>query len=92
MILPDAQSPGALEDVCLRAIEGTPALLCVHQYFDCLRQQGLPLPRSMSKANVLVYLASQLEPDKRLGESAQAGCWNWDHPAFNSSRDFLRNF
>lgn len=46
----------------------------------------------MSKANVLVYLASQLEPDKRLGESAQASYWNWDHPAFNSLKDFLRNF
>ena len=91
MILPDNQSPGALEDVCLRAIARTPAMKCVEKFFCCLRRQGLSLPKSLSKAKVLAYLTSMPEPDKGFRWSAQAGYWNWDHPAFSDLKDFLRS-
>lgn len=90
MILPDSQSTGALEDVCLRAIQGTLTMQCVDKLFCCLQRQGLPLPKNLSRAKILAYLASQTEPDKRLGESAQAGYWDWDHPAFTDLKNFLR--
>jgi hypothetical protein len=91
MILPDNQSPGALEDVCLKAIAGTPAMRCVDEFFCCLQRHHLPPPKNLSKAKVLAYLTSLPEPDKRLGESAQAGYWDWDHPAFSDLKDFLRS-
>jgi len=91
MILPDNQSPGALEDICLKAIAGTPAMRCVDEFFCCLQRHRLPPPKNLSKAKVLAYLTSLPEPDKRLGESAQAGYWNWDHPAFSDLKDFLRS-
>jgi hypothetical protein len=91
MILPDNQSPGALEDVCLKAIAGTPAMRCVDEFFCCLQRHRLPPPKNLSKAKVLAYLTSLPEPDKRLGESAQAGYWDWDHPAFSDLKDFLRS-
>ena len=91
MILPDDQSPGALEDVCLKAIAGTPAMRCVDEFFRCLQRHHLPPPKNLSKAKVLAYLTSLPEPDKRLGQSAQAGYWNWDHPAFSDLKDFLRS-
>ena len=91
MILPDNQSPGALEDVCLRAIARTPAMKCVDKFFCCLRRQGLSLPKSLSKAKVLAYLTSMPEPDKGFRWSAQAGYWDWDHPAFSDLKDFLRS-
>jgi len=90
MILPGADTPGTLEDLCLRAIEQNPAMLCVEQYFQCLQQQGLPLPRQMSKAKVHVFLASNPDPDKRLGEAAQAGYWPWDAGAFDQVKSFLQ--
>ena len=91
MILPDNQSPGALEDVCLKAIAGTPAMRCVDEFFCCLQRHHLPPPKILSKAKVLAYLTSLPEPDKRLGESAEAGYWDWDHPAFSDLKDFLRS-
>jgi hypothetical protein len=93
MILPDNQSPGALEDVCLKALVGTPAMLCVGEFFCCLRRYNLPPPRNLSKAKVLAYLTSMPEPDKRLGESAQAGYWDqhWNHSVFDALRNFLRS-
>jgi hypothetical protein len=91
MILPDNQSPGALEDICLKAIAGTPAMRCVDEFFCCLQRHHLPPPKNLSKAKVLAYLTSLPEPDKSLGQSAQAGYWNWDHPAFSDLKDFLRS-
>ena len=91
MILPDNQSPGALEDICLKAIAGTPAMRCVDEFFCCLQRHHLPPSKNLSKAKVLAYLTSLPEPDKRLGESAQSGYWNWDHPAFSDLKDFLRS-
>lgn len=92
MILPDEDTPGMLEDLCLRAVEQDPAMLCVEQYFQCLQQQSLPLPQQMPKAKVHVFLASRSDPGKRLGEAAQAGYWPWDAQAFDQVKNFLQQF
>jgi len=89
MVLPDEHSPGMVEDLCLKAVASDGAVLCVEQYFQCLQQQGLSLPRNMSKAKVQVFLASKPEPGKRLGEAAEAGYWPWDDPAFEEVKNFL---
>lgn len=36
-----------------------------------------------------VWLASEVEPEKRLGEAAEAGYWPWTSPAFDALRQFL---
>ena len=88
-IMPDGNSFGDLEELCLRAVKTDPAMKCVVQYFYCLQHQGLSLPKQMSKAKVHVFLASRAEPDKRLGEAAKAGYWPWNHNAFEKIKNFL---
>ena len=88
-IMPDENSLGDLEELCLRAVKTDPAMKCVVQYFYCLQHQGLSLPKQMSKAKVHVFLASRAEPDKRLGEAAKAGYWPWNHNAFEKIKNFL---
>lgn len=90
IILPEEGTPGTLEDLCLSAVGQDPAMLCVTQYFECLQQQELPLPRNMSKARVQAFLASRPEAGKRLGEAAQAGYWPWDDKALAQMRNFLQ--
>jgi len=90
MILPESGASGMLEDLCLKTVENDHANLCVEQYFQCLQQQGLPLPRNMAKARVQVFLASKPEPGKRLGEAAEAGYWPWDDLAFEEVKNFLK--
>jgi hypothetical protein len=90
LILPEADTPGMLEDLCLRSIAQDPAMLCVEQYFKCLQQEGLSLPDNMSKAKVQVFLASRRKAGLRLGEAAQAGYWSWEMEAFEQVRDFLQ--
>lgn len=90
MILPEADVPGMLEDLCLKAVERDRAIPCVEQYFQCLLQQGLNKPRNASKAKVQVFLASKPEAGKRLGEAAQAGYWPCENKAFDQVKEFLQ--
>ncbi|RMD58732.1 hypothetical protein D6833_12510, partial [Candidatus Parcubacteria bacterium] len=89
LILPGENSPGMLEDLCLKAVAEDPAMFCVEQYFKCLEQKRLSLPDNMSKAKVQVFLASRPRADLRLGEAAEKGYWPWDHDAFQMVKDFI---
>ena len=90
MILPNGKASGMLEDLCLAAVVNDPAMPCVEQYFDCVQKQVGFLPRNISKAKIHTFLSSKVEPDKRLGEAAQAGYWPWDNAAFDQIKQFLR--
>ena len=80
-----------LEDLCLASAQGDLALDCVEQYFDCLGEQGITLDdNKIAKARVHAFLASRPEPDKRLGEAAQASYWNWNSPVFGIVKNFLK--
>ncbi|MEA3345448.1 MAG: DUF3226 domain-containing protein [Chloroflexota bacterium] len=90
MLLPDGETPGMLEDLCLQSVKEDPATRCVDEYFECLQDQLNVLPRNLSKARLHAFLASRERPDLRLGEAAQRGYWLWDHPVFEQSKRFLR--
>jgi hypothetical protein len=92
MILPDQDSNGMLESICLDAVAGEPIMQCVEQYFECIGQHNIELQDNrILKAKVQVFLASREDPGKRLGEAAQAGYWPWNAPAFQPMKDFLRD-
>lgn len=92
LILPDYQNNGMLEDVCLEAVKTDPAIQCVDDYFKCVYSTvgRKPKNKDIAKARLRVWLASQIAPDKRLGEAAQAGYFTWDSPAFDGLKLFLQ--
>lgn len=90
MILPAEYIMGMLEDVCLKSVTGDPAMPCVEQYFWCLQDHAVTLPKNISKAKVQVFLASREEAGKRLGEAAHAGYWQFGDNAFGAMKDFLQ--
>jgi len=89
-ILPDCESSGMLETLCLRAVENDPGTLCVAEYFACLQRKGLSLPTNMPKAQVHAFLASRPKADLLLGQAAHAGYWPWHSQAFDRLKQFLR--
>ncbi|MGH7173109.1 MAG: DUF3226 domain-containing protein [Gemmataceae bacterium] len=89
-ILPDGSTPGMLEDLCLASVQTDLALPCVDEYFQCVQQRAGRQPNNIAKARLHVWLASQAEPDKRLGEAAEKGYWPWDAPAFQPLIRFLQ--
>ena len=93
LIVPSGNKEGELEDLCLDAVEQDDALPCVEQYFLCLEQQGLEMPRKLSKAKVQVFLASKnSRPDlaEHVGMGAARRYWPFDAAAFELVRNFLQ--
>jgi hypothetical protein len=89
-ILPDGGTPGMLEDLCMASVQTDLALPCVDEYFQCVLRRAARQPNNVAKARLHVWLASQVEPDKRLGEASERGYWPWDAPAFQPLISFLQ--
>ena len=91
-ILPNCKDPGMLEDLCIESIKSKPEWVCVDAFFDCVERQmkRRPKPSTMSKARTRVWLTTCDEPDKLIGQAAEAGYWEWTHPAFSSLESFVR--
>ena len=88
-ILPNCESAGMLETLCLSAVECDPAMPCVEQYLRCLEDSaGMP-PKHPDKARAHAFLASRTKPELRVGEAAEAGHWQLDSPVFDPLKSFL---
>lgn len=79
-----------LEDLCLEATKDDPAFKCIETYFDCLTHEEIEhKDKDIAKAWIHAYIASRPEPDLRLGEAAQKGYFDFDHPVFEPIKAFL---
>ena len=90
LIMPPNSPSGNLEELCLHSVVSDSAIPCLKSYFSCLN--SLPqftMPKEMAKAKVHAFLASRQEPDKRLGEAAEAGYWPFRDPSFDSLKNFI---
>lgn len=92
-ILPDCESAGTIETLCLQCAREPRALPCVEQYFECLRGKGIHPAHNIAraaKAASRVYLASRKEPGKSCGHASyEDDCWDWESPALDLLKPFL---
>jgi hypothetical protein len=88
-IVPNGVDDGMLETLCLLPASTLPGFPCVDAYFQCLQGHGI-LPNNLHKARAHAWLASRSEPDRRVGEAAQAGYWPWDSDVFRDLWAFIR--
>src|SRR3954465_11195922 len=74
-IMPDGHSPGALEELCLRAVANDAALHCVGQFLSCvMTRTGVGSPEQhVPKAHLNAWLASRTNPSLRLGQAIASG-------------------
>lgn len=93
LILPDAETPGMLESLCLRAIGDDSIMRCVYEYFDCVKQstQSVEFPKNIEKSMIQAFLASKPEYTPHLGVAAHKGYWPWNNPVFDHIKQFLFN-
>ena len=89
-IVPNGTDDGMLETLCLHSVSTLPEFPCVDAYFQCLQAHQIA-PKSLHKARAHAWLASRPEPDRRVGEAAQAGYWPWNSQAFDNLWAFLRS-
>ncbi|MGC9259619.1 MAG: DUF3226 domain-containing protein [Phycisphaerae bacterium] len=88
-IMPDGKNNGMLETLCMRSVKGRAQTACVESYLDCLKQNGA-YPAPVDKARAHAWLAGQDDPEKRVGEAAQAGYWPFADSAFDNLWNFIR--
>ncbi len=89
-IVPNGTDDGMLETLFVHSVSTRPEFTCVDAYFQCLLTHQIA-PRNLHKARAHAWLASRPEPDKRVGEAAQAGYWPWNSRAFDDLWAFLRS-
>ncbi|MEM3341842.1 MAG: DUF3226 domain-containing protein [Thermoplasmata archaeon] len=95
-ILPDNNSPGQLEDLCLKSIMGKEVYKCVNEYYQCikttLQKTGEKVPQDESKSMIQAYLASLPELCEHIGIAAQKDYWDFNSSAFEDLFRFLLCF
>jgi hypothetical protein len=80
-----------LETLLLRAVADEPAMGCVHQFIDCVAGHTGSYPSPVDKAKTIAYLASRpVIKQPLVGPTAQAGYWNFDHPAYDELKAFVQ--
>ncbi|NEQ36443.1 MAG: hypothetical protein F6K40_09215 [Okeania sp. SIO3I5] len=89
-IFPDNKSSGMLEDLCLSAINDSD-MGCIEEFFQCIKENTNRESNEFSKAKIHAWLSTQTIPDKRLGEAAKAGYFNWNNETFNELINFIKS-
>ena len=89
LILPDANTPGMLETLCLRSVADDPAMKCVDDYFNCVQEKLGFFPKTKDKSQAQAFMASRFETVWQLGEAAQKGYWQLDHTTFDHVKRFI---
>ena len=89
-LVPDNKSPGMIETLCLRSVEGDPAWNCLDVFFNCVRERGGTLPTNIDKARAQAFLSTRPQPDLPVGLAALEGYWKFESAAFTPLVGFLR--
>ena len=89
-IVPDGDTPGAVETLCRRSREGDAVSGCVEGYMSCLHEHGAMRSGNRDKTFAHAYLAATDDPVARVGEGALQGAWDFDSDAFADLSAFLR--
>ncbi|RAQ40288.1 hypothetical protein B9S53_16685 [Arthrospira sp. O9.13F] len=89
-IMPDNGSPGMLEDLCLKSIAAS-EIQCAETFLECIYNCCQRTPKNLAKAKIYTWLASQVNPGKRLGEAAKSGYINLKDEAFQQLGEFIKN-
>jgi hypothetical protein len=90
MILPDNDKSGELENLCVATLDDD-SKSCLSEYIKCMKSRNRWESKKEPKSYVYAYIAAKENPRLRLGESAECGYWNFDHPAFAEIVRFLRS-
>jgi len=91
MIFPGPEHEnGRLEDLCLSTVEKDPLLECVHDYLECAKAKGEPLPR-IHKSKLHCFLAGKNDyAGLPIGLASREHAWDFDHPALESFKRIIQ--
>ena len=90
-IMPGDEIKGnMIEDLCLKTVEGYPAMVCVNEFASGVSKLEKP-PKSLSKTKTQAFLAAQENITNTIGLGAQKGYWDLDSSCLDELKAFLEN-
>jgi hypothetical protein len=87
-LFPGSGTNGMLEDLCLSSLKEEKILSCMETYFRCCNH----VPKKLSKAKILLFLAVHDDIVNSLGLAAQKNYWDFNHSCFDEIKEFLKIF
>jgi len=87
-IMPGSSEQGMLEDLCLKTVAKHPAMKCVDQFADCVRQLPAP-PKVMAKARAHAFLSAMPKLIESVGRAAELSYWDFNSGELVNLRNFL---
>lgn len=98
VILPTADSHGALEELLIETVMDDPAaplaIAFLNKVIEVLQisgQRAHTPSHKLGKARVHAFLATLIDPDKDAGKAALGGVWNFSHSALLPLLQVLQN-
>jgi len=88
-ILPDNNSPGMLEDLCLSTVKTHDGMTCVERFIKCTGELK-DKPANPSKAMVQAFLATKTKIAQSLGVAAQKGYWDLESIHLKPLIEFIK--
>ena len=91
-LMPDNETEGMLETLCMQSVQDEPAFACVEEFFRCVKERVATPPRHLQihKARAQAYLATRETIEYHVGRAVDNGAWNFNHAAFAPLAEFLR--
>lgn len=88
-VIAGVEGKGMLEDLCLRAVSGTPGFNCLDEFFRCMAEKT-DKKEYHAKARFRAWMSTQSDYDLGVGLAATRGHLPWESPAFDPLVEFLR--
>lgn len=105
LILPSSEREGMIEDLVMDLFENDPVNRCVETFFNCLRENNVPVSQErLPKARLRTLITGKNvgvrdneahggDSDRHyLSDVFRMSWWRpefWDHPAFDAAKAFL---
>jgi hypothetical protein len=88
-IMPNNNSCGMLEDLCIAAIRDTDVFACVECFIKCYEAKIEKGKYNPAKAKILAYLSTRTPIVNALGLAAKQSVWDFTKPCFDDIKKFL---
>lgn len=89
-IMPNNNSCGMLEDLCIDSIKDAEIFTCIEHFIKCYIDKIEQDKFNTAKATILAYLSTRTPIVNSMGVAALQNVWDFTNPCFDETKRFLK--